>query len=74
MYCKQQIVRLYFEQKVSYGNIAQVVTAEGCRVLKKTVWATIRKYKDYRTLCRLPGSGWYLKSMPEVLDMIDERM
>ena len=29
MYCKQWIMQLYFEQKVSYGNIARDLAAEG---------------------------------------------
>ena len=30
-YCKQRIVQLYFEQKLSYGRIAQVLAAEGLK-------------------------------------------
>ena len=31
-YCKQRIVQLYFERKVSYGRIAKVLAAEGLKV------------------------------------------
>ena len=30
-YCKQRIVQLYFEQKVSYGRIAKVLAAQGLK-------------------------------------------
>ena len=43
-YCKQRIVQLYFEQKVSYERIAKVLAAEGLKVPKKTIWITISKY------------------------------
>ena len=74
MYCKQRIVQLYYERKVSCGNIARVLAAEGYRVPKQTVWATTKKYKDHGTLSRLPGSGRRFKLTPEVLAMIEERM
>ena len=74
MHCKQRIVQLYFARKVSYGNIARILAAEGYIVPKETVWATIKKYKDHGTLCRLPGSGGRFKLTPEVLAMIEERM
>ena len=74
MYCKQWIVQLYFERRVLYGNIARVLAAEGYRVPEQTVWATIKKYKDHGTLCRLPGSSWCFKLTPKVLAMIEERM
>ena len=74
MYCKQRIVQLYFKRRVSHGNIAKVLAAEGYRVPRQTVWATIKRYKDHGTLCRLPGSGWRFKLMPKVLALIEERM
>ena len=43
-------------------------------ILKQMAWATIKKYKDHGTLCRLPGSGWHLKLTSEVLALIEERM
>ena len=67
-------MQLYFERKVSYSNIARVLAAEGYRVPKQTVWATIKKYKDHGTLCCLPGSGRRFKLTPVVLAMIEERM
>ena len=73
-YCKQQIVQLYFERKLSYGRIAQVLAAEGLKVPKKTVWTTVSKYKARGTLSRLPGSGGRFKLTPEVLDIIEAQM
>ena len=55
-YCKQQIVQLYFERRISCERVAQVV-AEGFQVPKQTVWATVRKYKAHGTISRLSGSG-----------------
>ena len=60
--------------EVSYGNIAQVLAAEGYRVPKQTVWAAIKKYKDHRTLCCLPGSGQHFKLTPEILAMFEDQM
>ena len=56
-YCKQQIVQLYFERRISCERVAQVLVAEGFQVPKQTVWATIRKYKAHGTVSRLSGSG-----------------
>ena len=56
-YCKQRIIQLYFERRISYGNVAKVLTVEGFQVPKQTVWATIQKYKRHGTISRLPGSG-----------------
>ena len=56
-YCKQRIIQLYFERRISYGNVAKVLAAEEFRVPKQTVWVTIQKYKTYGTISRLPGSG-----------------
>ena len=36
-YCKQRIIQLYFERGISYGNVANVLTAEGFRLPKQTV-------------------------------------
>ena len=64
----------YFEQRISYGAVTKVLVAEGYRVSKQAVWATIRKYKTHGTLSRLPGSGRRFKLTPEVLAIIEERM
>ena len=50
------------------------LAAEGYGVPRQTVWATIKRYKDHGTLCRLPGSGRRFKLTPEVLALIKERM
>ena len=73
-YCKQRIVQLYFERKVSYGRIAKVLAAEGLKKPKKTIWTTISKYKAHGTLSRLPGSGRCFKLMPKALAMIEAQM
>ena len=73
-YCKQRIVQLYFERKVSYGRLAKVLAAEGLKVPKKTIWTTISKYKAHGTLSRLPGSGRRFKLTPEALAMIEAQM
>ena len=73
-YCKQRIVQLYFERKVSYGRLAKVLAAEGLKVLKKTIWTTISKYKAHGTLSPLPGSGRRFKLTPETLAMIEAQM
>ena len=74
MYRKQQIVQLYFKQRVSHLNIAKVLAAEGYWVPRQTVWATIKRYKNHGTLCHLPGSGRRFKLTPEVLALIEEQM
>ena len=73
-YCKQRIVQLYFERRVSYGNIANILAAEGLKVPKKTVWATIKRYKEHGMIHRLPGSGRCFQLTPEMLAIIKERM
>ena len=44
-YCKQWIVQLNFEGKISNGRIAKVLAEEELEVSKKTVWTTVSKYK-----------------------------
>ena len=56
-YCKQQIIQLYFDRRISYSNVAKVLAAEGFRVPKRMVWATIQKYKIHGATSCLPGSG-----------------
>ena len=73
-YCKQQIVHLYFERRLSYGNIAHVLAAEGLKVRKKMVWATIKRYKEHGTISRLPGSGRRFRQTPEMLAIVEEYM
>jgi transposase len=73
-YCKQQIVQLYFERRVSYGNVVHVLAAEGLRVPKQTVWATVQKYKKHGTISRLPGSGRPFKLTGAMVTAIEERM
>ena len=53
---------------------AWVLAAEEYKVPKQTVWATIKQYKDHRTLCCRPGSGQHFKLTPKILVMIEERM
>ena len=57
VYCKQRIVQLYFQRRVSYQNVVNVLKAEGITVSKKTVYVTIQNYKKHGTISRLPGSG-----------------
>ena len=66
VYCKQRIVKLYFERRLLYANVTKVLAAEGYIVSKQTVWATIRKYKMHGTLSRLPGSGRRFKRTPNL--------
>ena len=73
-YCKQEIIQLYFEWRISYGNVAIVLPAEGFRVPKRTVWATIQKYKTHGTISHLPGSGSPFKLTCEMLDAIKEQI
>ena len=73
-YCKQRIIQLYFERRVSYGNVSQVLATEGFCVSKKAVWTTIQKYKEHGTISRLPGSGRPFKLTREMLDAIEEQM
>ena len=70
-YWKQQISQLYFEQRISYGNMAKVLATEGFRVSKRMVWATIQKYKTHGTISHPPGSGRLTRKM---LDAIEEQM
>ena len=48
-------------------SIVREHVAERYRILKQTMWATIKKYKDHGTLCHLPGSGRRFNLTPEVL-------
>ena len=73
-YCKQRIVQLYFERKVSYERIAKVLAAEGLKVPKKTIWTTISKYKGHGTPSCLPGSSRRFKLTPKALAMIEAQM
>ena len=73
-YCKQRIIQLYFERGISYGNVANVLTAEGFRLPKQTMWVTIQKYKRHGTISRLPGSGRPFKLTRKMLDAIEEQM
>ena len=74
MYCKQRIVRLYCEGKLSFGKISKVLKEEGMQVPKKTVWMTVQKYVKHGTLERLPGSGGKFKLTPEILSIIENRL
>ena len=38
------------------------------------MWATIKRYKDHGSLCRLPGSGRQFKLTPKVSALIEEQM
>ena len=69
-YCKQRISQLYFERRISYGNMTKVLATEGFRVSKRMVWATIQKYKTHGMISHLPGSGRPFK----LLDAIEEQM
>ena len=65
-YLKQRIAQLYFQRRVSYGVLAQVLAAEGFRVSKK--------YKKHGTISRLPGSGRLFKLTRAMLDIVEAQM
>ena len=73
-YCKQRIVQLYFERRLSYANVAKILAAEGYIVSKQTAWAVIRKYKMHGTLSRLPGRGCRFNLTPDIWAIIEEQM
>ena len=73
-YCKQRIIQLHFERRISYSNVAKVLAVEGFRVPKRTVWATIQKNKTHETISHLPGSGRSFKLTREMLDAIEKWM
>ena len=73
-YCKLRIIQLYYQRRISYGNIVEVLKAEGLKVPKKTVWKTIQKYKSHGTIYRLPGSGRPFKLSDDVITLIEEQM
>ena len=73
-YCKQRIVQLYFERRVSYGNITRVLAAEELKVHKRTVWVTIKRYKEHGMISCLPGSGRRFRLTPKMLTIIEQRM
>ena len=54
--------------------MVKVLTAEGLKVPKKTIWVTIKKHKEQGTISHLPGSGGWFKLMSEVLAIIEESM
>ena len=54
--------------------MAKVLAAEGFRVPKQTLWATILKYKTHGSISLLPGSGRPFKLTREMLDAKEEQM
>ena len=73
-YCKQRILQLYYGRRISYGNVVNVLRAEGIVVPKKAVWETIQKYKTHGTITHLPGSGQPFRLTSEVLKIIEDQM
>ena len=71
---QQRVVQLYFEGRISYGNVAKVLAAEGYTVPKQTIWPTIRKYNMHGTLSCLSGSGHRFKLTPNILAIIEVQM
>ena len=37
VYCKQRIIELYFERRISYGKVPKVLAVEGFQLPKQTV-------------------------------------
>ena len=56
-YWKQRIIQYYFTENLLYGKIAKILEKERLTVLKKTIWAIIKKYEEHGTIHHLPGSG-----------------
>ena len=73
LYWKQRIVQLYSDSDCSYGDIECVLRHEGKIVLKKTIWAIIKKYKEHGTIGRLAGSGRQPKLTAEVLALVEAK-
>ena len=73
-YCKQRIVQLHIERRISCERVAQFLAAEGRWVPKQTVWATIRKYKAHGTISRFPVSGRPFKLTRKMREVIEVKM
>ena len=73
-YCKQRIVQLYLERRISCERVAQVLAVEGFWVPKQTVWATICKYKAHGTISRFPVSGRPFKLTHKMREVIEEKI
>ena len=72
-YCKQRIIQIYFKEKVSYGNLVQILK-DRLKASKKSVWMTIRRYERHGTILHLPGSGRLFKLTCEMLNLIEDRL
>ena len=55
-YCKQRIIQLYFDRKLSYGGVVKALEEEQLKATKRTVWMIVKRYKNHRTIFRLPRS------------------
>ena len=73
-YWKQRIVQLYSDSNCSYGDIECVLRHEKKIIPKKTIWAIIKKYKEYGMIGRLAGSGRHPKLTAEVLGLVEAKM
>ena len=74
MVVKQRIIQLYFQRKISFGQILRILQREGFNILRQTIWLIVRKYQKHGTLSRLPGSGRRFKLSNEVLAIIEAQM
>ena len=74
MYCKQQIVQLYFAMLMK-SVVREHCLNPGCRRVQITETNCLgydKEVQEPRNPCHLPGSGWCFKLTPEVLAMIEE--
>ena len=73
-YCKQRIIQLYFDRKLSYGGVVKALEEEQLKATKRTVWMTVKRYKNHGTIFRLPGSGRGFKLTPNMLRLLEDRL
>ena len=71
---KQHIIQLYYQCKVSFGQLSHILRLEGLDISKRTIWNVVRKYKAHGTLKRLEGSGRHFKLTAEAMTIIEEQM
>ena len=41
---KQRIIQLYFQRKISFGQISRILQSKGLNIPRQTIWLIVRKY------------------------------
>ena len=73
-FVKQRIIQIYYQHKVSFGQLSHILRPAGFDVSKQTIWNVVCKYKAHGTLKRLEGSGRRFKLTAEAMTIIEKWM